>query len=126
MISAGTLQQRFLPTQIVGAAIQASMYFLPVAKGTILLASAAGFDWVAGSSQSVLVVACACWILVFLQSLLQRPPRWPKISRILADPTISIPGKIIAVFKNWLSLLIIISMLVWVVGSTINGIPILR
>jgi len=57
MISAGALQRRFQPTQMVGAAIEASMYFLPLAKGTILLAVNAGFDWVAGSSHSVLVVA---------------------------------------------------------------------
>ena len=125
MISAGTLQQRFPPTQIVGAAIQALMYFLPVTKGTILLASAAGFGWVAGSAHSVLVVACACWILVFFQLLLQNPPRWPKISRTLADPTLPIADKIKAVLTNWLSLLIIVSMLVWVTGSIVSGTPLL-
>ena len=46
----------FVPTQLVGAAIQATMYILPTAKGTFYLARAMGFEGLGQSLSSVLIV----------------------------------------------------------------------
>jgi hypothetical protein len=108
------------------------LYVLPVAKGTLYLASAMGFGGLGNSLSSVLIVASACWLFLFLQFLpgatplsAQSPPRWPKFARTLADPTVSIGEKFRAAFTNWLSLLIIVSSLIWISSSIFNGVPLL-
>ena len=129
---ADKLQQRFAPTQCAGAAIQATIYFLPIAKGVLLLAQDVGLSRLSDNVTSVLTVACACWVFLFFQFLpsvtpqsWQRIPRWPKIARILADPTISIGEKFKATFRDWFSLFIITTMLVWITSSVFNGVPVL-
>jgi hypothetical protein len=129
---ADKMQQRFVPTQCVGAAIQATMYFLPIAKGVLLLAQDVGLSRLGDNVTLVLAVAFASWLFLFFQFLPsmtspsgQRIPRWPKISRILADPTISIGEKFKATFRNWYSLLVITTMLVWITSAVFSGIPIL-
>ena len=67
MLATGRLHPHLLPTQLVGAAIQATMYILPTAKGTFYLARAVGFEGLGQSLSSVLIVACACWLFLFLQ-----------------------------------------------------------
>ena len=132
MLLADKLPQRFAPTQCVGAAIQATMYFLPIAKGVLLLAQDAGLSRVGDNVTLVLTVAVACWLFLFFQFLPrmtpqsgQRIPRWPKIARILADPTVSIGEKFKATFRNWYSLLVITTMLVWITSAVFSGVPIL-
>ena len=132
MLSASKLHQYLLPTQFVGAAIHATLCILPVAKGTLLLAQAAGLSRLTDNGTSVLIVACACWLYLFLQFLpgatplsMQSSPRWPKITRTLANPTVSIGEKFKATFTNWLSLLIIVTALIWIASSVFKGIPIL-
>jgi hypothetical protein len=133
MLATGRLHPHLLPTQLVGAAIQATMYILPTAKGTFYLARAVGFEGLGQSLSSVLIVACACWLFLFLQFFpgatslsAQNPPRWPKFARTLADPTISIGEKFKAILTDWLSLLIIVSSLVWVASSVVSGVPLLQ
>lgn len=132
MLLADKLPQGIAPTQLAGAAIQATLYVLPTAKGTLYLTGAGGFDGLGQSLSSVLIVAFACWLFLFLQFLpgatplsVQTPPRWPKFARTLADPTVSIGEKFKAIFTSWLSLLIIVSALIWIASSVFTGVPLL-
>jgi hypothetical protein len=132
MLSASKLHHHLLPTQVVGAAIHATLLVLPVAKGTLLILQGSGLNRLAESGISAVIVFFACWFYLFVQFIpgatplsMQGPPRWPKINRVLADPALPIGEKFKAVFKNWLSLLIIISTLIWVTSSASKGIPIL-
>ena len=132
MLSASKLHQRPMPTQVVGAAIHATMLVLPVAKGTLLILQAAGLHRLAESEVSAVIAAIACWLYLFAQFIpgatplsMQGPPRWPKINRVLADPTLPIGEKFKAIFTNWLSLLIITATVIWVASSVAKGVPIL-
>ena len=132
MLSASKLHHPLSPTQVVGAAIHATLLVLPVAKGTLLILQAAGLTRLAESEISAVIVFLACWFYLFAQMIPgatplspKAPPRWPKINRVLADPELAIGEKFKAVFKNWLSLLIIIATLIWVTSSVSKGIPIL-
>src|SRR4029079_2117080 len=49
MSTAGHLQRGFAPTQLLGAAIQASLWTLSVAQGPFYLARLAGFGGMSGS-----------------------------------------------------------------------------
>lgn len=122
MITADKMEQSFAPTQLVGSAIQATLYVLPVAKGTLALARAMGFDGLAASRTSVLIVVGVCWLVLFLPG---PQGRWPAISRILADPTLSIGDKIKATFTNWFSLFMIVVTLAWIGGAAFGGLPLL-
>jgi hypothetical protein len=129
---ADKLQERFAPTQLVGATIEATMLVLPVAKGAFLLLDAAHFDALGRTLGSVLLVTGICWLLLFSQYLpgatpmsIQQPPRWPKIMRTLADPTLSIGSKIRATLTNWFSLLMIVAMLCWIAGAVFGDTPLL-
>jgi hypothetical protein len=91
-----------------------------------------GFDGLGQSLSSVLIVTGICWLILFLPSLTGAPsnsiqwqPRWLKISRTLADPTVSIGDKFKATFTDWLSLLIIVSSLIWIASSVFSGVPLL-
>jgi hypothetical protein len=124
--------QGFAPTQLVGGAIRATVYVLPTAKGTFYLARAMGFDRLGNSLSSVLIVTGICWLLLFLPTLTSGPPssaqwqpRWLNISRTLADPTVSIGDKFKATFTDWLSLLIIVSTLIWIASSIFTGVSLL-
>lgn len=124
--------QSFAPTQLVGSAIQATMYVLPVAKGTFNSARAMGFDGLGQSLSSVLIVTGICWLILFLPNLAgavsnstQWRPRWLNISRTLSDPAVSIGEKFKATFTDWFSLLIIISSLIWILSSVLSGVPLL-
>ena len=132
MLSVSKLHQNLLPTQLVGAAIHATLCVLPVAKGTLLILQAAGLGRLSDSEISVALVALACWLYLFVQFIpgatplsMQVQPRWPKINRVLANPEIPIGDKFKAIFKNWVSLLIITATLIWVTSSVAKGIPIL-
>jgi hypothetical protein len=132
MLLADKLQQRFAPTQLVGAAIQATMLVLPVAKGAFFLLEAAHFDALGRTLGSVLLATGVCWLLLFFQYLpgatpisIQQPPRWPKITRTLADPTLSIGSKIRATLTNWFSLFLIVATLCWIAGALFGHTPLL-
>ena len=122
MMIADKLGRNFAPTQIVGSAIQASLYVLPVAKGTLILAHAMGFDGLGASRSSVLIVVAVCWLILFLPG---PQGRWPEFSRIMADPTLPVGDKIKATVTNWFSLLMIIATLVWLAEAKFSGMPIL-
>jgi len=132
MLLADKLQQRFAPTQLAGAAIQATLLVLPVAKGMFFLLHAAHFDALGQTPGSVVLVTAACWLLLFFQYLpgatflsIQQPPRWPKIMRILADPNLSIGSKIRATLTNWFSLFMIVAILCWIAGAVFGNTPLL-
>lgn len=132
MLLVDKLPKGFAPTQLVGGAIHATMYILPTAKGTFYLARAMGFDGLGQSLSSVLIVTGICWLILFLPSLtgaspnsIQSQPRWLKISCTLADPAVSIGDKFNATFTDWLSLLIIVSSLIWIASLVFGGVPIL-
>ena len=132
MLLADKLQQRFAPTQLVGAAILATMLVLPVAKGTFLLLGAAQFDALGRTPGSVVLVTAACWLLLFFQYLpgatllsIQQPPRWPKFARALTDPALPIGNKIRTTVTNWFSLFMIAAMLCWIAGAVFGHTPLL-
>jgi hypothetical protein len=121
MTMAARLEQNFAPTQLVGSAIEASLYVLPIANGVLHLAAAMGFDHLADTRSSVLGVVAVCWLVLFLPGR----GRWPAISRILADPHLSIADKIKATLTNWFSLTVIVATFVWIAGAAVRGVPLL-
>jgi len=122
MIMADKLGRSFAPTQLVGAAIHATLLVLPVAKGVFYLAHVMGFDGLAATRTSVLAVVAICWLVLFLPA---PQGRWPEFTRLLADPTLSVGRKIRATFTNWFSLLMIIATLAWIAGAKFSGVPVL-
>ena len=131
MPTAEKLQRGFEPTQLIGAAIQASLWTLSIAQGPFYLARLAGFGGMNGSLAMILAVTVLSWLYLFQLFLpgatplsIQRLPRWPQYLRIMADPTISPGRKIKATFTNWLSLLLILQNAVIILGATFAGKPI--
>jgi hypothetical protein len=122
MMMADKLGRNLASTQIVGSAIQATLFVLPVAKGVFYLSHLAGFDGLAETRTSVLAVVGICWLLLFLPG---PQGHWPAFSRAMADPTLSVSDKIKAMFTNWFSLLMIIATLTWLAGAKFSGAPIL-
>jgi hypothetical protein len=132
MLLADKLQQRFAPTQLAGAAIMATMLVLPVTKGAFLLLDVAHLDVLGRTSDSAILLAAICWLVLFFQYLpgatllsIQQPPRWPKIMRILAGPSLAIGSKIRATLTNWFSLFMIAAMLSWVASAVFGNTPLL-
>ena len=131
MIIADKLQRRSDPTQVAGAAIQATLWALSLAQGPFYLARLTGFGGLSENLTSVLVVTALCWLYVFVIFLpgatplsIQRMPRWPKIFRILADPAIPAGNKIKATFTNWFSLFLILQNLALIARAALTGNPI--
>ena len=91
-------------------------------KDLRLLARAMGFEGLAGSRMSVLIVVGICWLALFLPGA---PSPWPEIVRILDNPTLPVGDKVRATFTNWFSLLMIAATLLWIAAAAFNGAPIL-
>ena len=62
MSTAGKLQRSFAPTQLLGAAIQASLWTLSVAQGPFYLARLAGFGGMSGSLATIVAVTILSWL----------------------------------------------------------------
>lgn len=132
MLLVDNLQHRFAPTQLTGAAIVASLFVLPVAKGIFVLLDAVHFDALGRSLGSVLLVTGVCWLMLFFQYLpgatllsIQQPPRRPRIMRMLTDPSLPVGSKIKATLTNWFSLFMIVATLCWIAGAVFGNTPLL-
>ncbi|HTM72551.1 MAG TPA: hypothetical protein VL198_04910 [Pseudolabrys sp.] len=130
MSTAGNLQRGFAPTQLLGAAIQASLWTLSVAQGPFYLARLAGFGGMSGSLATIVAVTILSWLYLFQLFLpsatplsIQRLPRWLKFFRIMADPSISPGDKIKATVTNWFGLLLILQNAVIIFGAAFAGKP---
>ena len=122
---ADKLSRSFEPTQLVGAAILATLLLQPATVGPLDLARAMGFE----SLTAALIVAALCWLFLFQLFLpcatslsLRQMPRWPKLFQIMADPTVSIGNKIKTPFTNWFGWLTIIGPLAWIAKVVIKAI----
>lgn len=69
MSTAGKLQRSFAPTQLLGAAIQASLWTLSVAQGPFYLARLAGFGGMSGSLATIVAVTILSWLYLSLPAL---------------------------------------------------------
>jgi hypothetical protein len=130
MIASDRLERSFEPTQLAGAAIQASLWLLSVAQGPFYLAQVMGFSGLPESTAAVSIVIGFSWLYLFLVFLpgatpisLQRLPRWPKIFRILACPAISTGDKVKATLTNWFSLFLILQNVGWIAWAIFAGRP---
>jgi hypothetical protein len=112
---------RFAPQQLVGAALQASLFIAPTAYGLVVLARAAGFGTLVASQTSILLLAGVVWLLLAASAIGSPPPATarPKIFAILGDPTLSIGVKLRATLTNWFSLLAIASQLLMLASLTL-------